>query len=277
MKFVKVLLVLILFLVFGAQVWAVPLWHGYGNKPGTLYEDNDLDFFVDNNNDGKITEGDYLYAVAEFSNAVRLDETGLGMFSVPLDEDNDELVAIIRLKVVEKDSVWKMGPIDPDTPIIEVYTGGTINLDVLTGDPTRSEAENAVTDGTFLWAFSITDDPDTFWTFSPIIPSGADDPAYVRSLGGSTKVGVANFALNQVAGDPIFNYQYNPFYHPDDGLVHLVGSADIVGGAGLTHAFARSDADVDLNPIPEPSTILLVGAGLISLGVLGRKRYRDKK
>ena len=275
MKFVKMLLGLVLFLAFGTQVWAVPLWHGYGNKPGTRYEDNDLDFFVDNDGDGVISEGDYLYAVAEFSNAIRLDETGLGMFSVPLDEDNDELVAIIRLKVVEKNSVWEMGPINPDTPIIEVYTGGTINLDVLASDPTWDEAKNSVTDGTFLWAFSITDDNDTYWTFTPLV-TDADDPTYVRGLLGSTKVGIANFALNQVAGDPIFNYIYNPSHVVDDGLVHLVGSADILGGAGLTHAFARSDADVELNPIPEPSTILLVGAGLISLGVLGRKRYRGK-
>jgi hypothetical protein len=277
MKRLMSLALLVCFLLFGFGIAnAFPLYPGSGTTAGTLIEDDDYDYFVDNNDDGFLTVGDHLFAAAEF---VKIEDI-LAPFSASspydLDDSIDELVAWSELEVtsIDDDGKFWFGEVD-NNPMISVYTGGS-DLQLTTeNDPTLAEARTAATDGTFLWSFSIDpSDADTYWNFVPSIDD-ADDPSVVAGLGSATKVGTLNFQLNQVGGDDIFNLQQGLDFG-DDGLVDLVGSGDILGGSGLTHAFARSDADVTLNPIPEPTTLLLFGTGLLGLAAFGRKRFMKK-
>ena len=75
---------------------AFPLWNGYYQSAGTQFEDDNLDFFTDNDNDGLISVGDVLTSVIEFGNAVHLNEFGLGIETVALDGTVDDLVALGR-------------------------------------------------------------------------------------------------------------------------------------------------------------------------------------
>ncbi len=291
----KKLLILVagFLLLSAASASAFPLWPGYPGAPGTQFEDDNLDFFenvdgswedLNGNNqydvgEDTITVGDVLRSVIEFTNAVHLDSNGLGIGSVVLDKDSDDLVAFSQIEILSIDAsgLMRMGEYNNEA-MVQFYTGGPTNLDVLSGDPTLAAAKAAIVDGTHLWDFSVTDDPDTFWVFQPILP-GTEYPAIVNGLPGDTKVGVLNYALNLVWGNDIFNDLVSPLdlIYADatgDGMVELRGSGDILGGAGLTNAFARSDIDLSLNPIPEPATMSLFGLGLLGMAFVTRRRVK---
>ena len=283
-KILSSLMLVAVFLLFSfGSASAFPLYMGTATNPGTQFEDDNLDYFQNNDGNPLITPGDVLYSAIEFTNV--LDLVG-GNPAYVLNRDADELVAFatIELDYIDGAGLWHFKE-HGTTPMIQVYTGGSTNLvlDTAGSYPTLAQAIAAITDGTPLWDFSITGDPDTYWTFAPLIV-GADDPSIVANILGSSKVGVANYTLNQVSGldifDPIYTNEYFMGTVPvgGDGMVDLIGSADLLGGRGLSGgAFARSDADATVNPIPEPATMLLLGSGLLGLAVLGRKKRFFKK
>ena len=282
MKKTLFFIVPLLLLSFGTAS-AFPLYSGDSLLGGTLFEDNNIDFFVDNNRDGLLNAGDDLVSAVEFENIVDL--TG-GAPAYNLNTAADELVAIASIRLVDDNfahpvlgNVWSFGEI-PGTPAISVYSGGPINLDLFTAgsDPSLAGAIAAVTDGTHLWDFSLAGDLDTYWYFTPLLPAAAQ-PGVVAGLPSDVKVGLLNYALVNTFNSPgtLFTDLVSVFtLGGDDGFVDLRGSGDILGGLGLVNGgFARSDIDAVVNVVPEPSTFILLGAGLLGLGIM-RKRSRNK-
>ena len=276
---------------------------GIGTTAGAQAEDNDLDFLVDNDENGLISQGDQLVAPYEFAAINDILAANGTTATQPLNQDIDELVGVATLTVsnVATDGAGDVTRVDftgnaDGTPALQVYSVdsvGDVNLDIgsYANCTDLLSCTAAATDGAHWADFDFADGDDE-WFFSPVTGFGsiADDPSAIAGLGASTKFGAANFALSLTNNSSSFTFvdQYigcasvpdGVFQCADDGLTTLVGSADILGGNGLPDSilesggFARTDTDVQVNTVPEPGVVALLGMGLLGMGLGGLRRKR---
>lgn len=161
--------------------------------------------------------------------------------------------------------------------MVAMFADSTPDLDMSCA--TQAICEAAATNGD-SWMVAGFGDADDFWVASGAFPGGLTaDIADIAALPAVTKLGVANYALSILDNDTgyILNEQFSPlsgFIVPGgDGMTDIVGSGDILGGAGLAGPYiARSDFDFQVN-VPEPTSIALMGLGLLGV-VASRKKIK---
>lgn len=246
---------------------------------GTIFEDDDVEQHIDSNRNGLLDIGDRLRGVFEITRTAGSKIFGTSGFG------SDELTGIFDTTVVAMvprgngrfDYVF--GPTAADGTVVQMYLGSATPIDLLgpTNCATVAICEANASDGA-LWAtfgFDPNGDGDEFW----VAENALANIASVKNLSATTKVGFANFGLSI-----LINNTGKQFAGRDctlastccssgDGKVTLTGSGDVLGGEGLTNGYiAHSDFDYQLNNIPEPASLALLGIGLMGVGATLRAR-----
>ena len=158
------------------------------------------------------------------------------------------------------------------------------------GNPNCTGLADCLTQATLGTKFQVDGflgDPDEFWT-STIVVNGGADPATVLGSSNDAIVAVFNAALSNIyhqgvteAGEEVAlrdiatgNYcGLNAV--AADGCAQFTLSGTVTGGQGIPAghgAFAHSDFDGGKYTIPEPTSLVLLGAGLLGFGASSRRK-----
>jgi hypothetical protein len=252
--------------------------------PLTGFQDDDLDFFIDNDGDTLISSGDRLVGVVEWTETQSLAPSGSSATIAP-----DELTGVFDLTVVSVvGGVITFAPTNttgsegllagqPAGTAVSIYLDDSPDLNLVAVNCTsQANCIALASDGSLYMNVGFGGDADESWTAFTL--PGGDDPDQVAAGAGTTTFGFFNYFLSILTNNTgqTFGLQScTPFCGAGDGLIELSGSGNILGGAGLTNgAFARSDGDFQVAIVPEPSTLLLFGAGLLGVNFFGRRRNK---
>lgn len=279
--------------------------------PNTILQDDDREYFIDvkkedgsAGNDGLLSVGDRLRATIEIA-AI---ENGSGPGSYALSTGGQaELTGISEVEVLSKtltsgvagtasaryDIVFGpsaafvlelagMGIAVTGFEMAAFWKDATPDLDLTTCASVatcEANAKNGV-----IWATAGTGyglggtDPDGYW----VATDARDNIASVKSISGGTKVGVFNYALDVLynnTGYSLLDQDMGDLCTPNgeapcpgDKKIQVIGSGDVLGGAGLTNGYdARSDFDFTLK-VPEPESLALLGIAALGLGFFSRRK-----
>ena len=252
--------------------------------PITSFQDDDLDYIVDANNNGIVDTGDRLISVFEFESS-QGELAGQGPSSIlPA-----ELTGVADLTVIGiSGSTLILEPTGAGG-LLAGFAAGTAaavwldpspDLDVINSNcGTRAQCIALAEDGALYLTIGFFGDPDDLWVATPS-GAGSFNIGTIEGGGSGTTFGTYNYSLQIGVNNTGFTFgpvACGSFCGPGgNGLVQITGSGNVLGGISLDHTqwTARSDADARLAPlqVPEPGSLALLGIALAGFGGIQLRR-----
>lgn len=252
-------------------------------------EDDDIEWLnVDSNGDGILDEGDSLRGVIQLQS---LNGSNIDAGSAITDEG---LSGLFEVTVLSKTAAagglydYTFGATTGADglsagAVLAVYLDDTPpNPFPGSGAATTDALEAMFTDGTLLYEFGFAGDADEYW----LAQSVDEDPSSAKT--NTAFGGTFNVALSVITNNflPVVQSSFTDVADASglyagrpagDDMIDLFGGGglgttdpDLIGGT--TPGDVRSDGDFFFATVPEPTTLLLFGFGLLGIAGAGRRK-----
>lgn len=250
--------------------------------PTTKFQDDDVEQWIDTNSNGTLDIGDRFVTVIEIGNTEDVFSSATSSIGPA-----QELSGISDITIVAGTGTlldpWLFGG-SGAAGYLSSYAAGTMAaffLDAtdnisLTGNTNCASVAaciSAAINGNIPYLTAgLTSAADGIWS-AQALTVGAYTPSTLTSVPSSTNVAAVNYALSIIVNNTGKTFKSVACPVCGDGFADMVGSGTVQGGQGLTNGFqARSDFDFQVEVIPEPEIIALLGIGLLGLGLTTRRR-----